>query len=107
MGGRNNASLTEPVAARRASISNERMTMTVAALLSCWLVSGPSVASPAGVGPPAASGSPAARAITIEQAVAEALAHHPRIRVARDEENVAAARVSEARSRELPALGVS
>ena len=50
---------------------------------------------------------PAARTYTLEQAVADALATHPRVKAAELEESAAAARVDEARSSELPALGVS
>ena len=44
---------------------------------------------------------------TIEQAVAEAVARHPRIRVALAEEAAADARVDDSRTRELPSVGVS
>ena len=49
----------------------------------------------------------APRAFTIEQAVADALANHPRIASSRAEENAAAARVDEARTGNLPDVGVS
>lgn len=47
------------------------------------------------------------RSLTIEQAVNEALAHHPRMRGAAADEAVFAARVTEAESNKLPDLGIS
>lgn len=47
------------------------------------------------------------RTYTIDQAVAEALAAHPRIAAARADEQVAIARVDDARTGQLPAAGVS
>jgi outer membrane protein TolC len=47
------------------------------------------------------------RRLTLKEAVAEALANHPAVRAAHADETSAAARVDEARSRELPDLGVS
>jgi outer membrane protein TolC len=44
---------------------------------------------------------------TLEQAIAEAVAAHPRVRGAEEEEAAADARVDEARRTELPSLGVS
>jgi outer membrane protein len=50
---------------------------------------------------------PAARTYTVEQAVAEALANHPRIRASVAEESAAEARIDEARTARLPDVGVS
>jgi outer membrane protein TolC len=47
------------------------------------------------------------RAYALEQAVREALAHHPRIRSATADEDAAVARVDESETRELPAVGIS
>jgi outer membrane protein TolC len=55
----------------------------------------------------AAQQPPAGRSMTIEQVVAEAVAKHPRIAASRADEDVALARVDEARTRELPGVGVS
>jgi outer membrane protein TolC len=46
-------------------------------------------------------------AYTLKQAVADALAHHPRIQAARADEAAAGARVDEARTGSLPDVGVS
>src|SRR5579859_442605 len=48
-----------------------------------------------------------ARTLTLQQVVAEALANHPAVRGARADESAAAARVDEARTRELPDIGVA
>lgn len=45
--------------------------------------------------------------VTLDEAVARALANHPRLRAARANERAADARVDEGHARELPALGVS
>jgi outer membrane protein TolC len=50
---------------------------------------------------------PIARSYTLEQAVAEALANHPRIRASVAEESAAEARIDEARTARLPDFGVS
>jgi len=50
---------------------------------------------------------PAARTYTLEQAVTEALANHPRIRASVAEESAAAARIDEAKTARLPDVGVS
>ncbi len=47
------------------------------------------------------------RPYTLDQAVREALARHPRIRAATADEGAAASRVDESRTRELPGIGVS
>lgn len=49
----------------------------------------------------------AVQTYTIEQAVADAVAAHPRVRAAQEETSAADARVDEAHASELPALGVS
>jgi outer membrane protein TolC len=46
-------------------------------------------------------------ALSLEQAVADALANHPALRAFRADEAVAGARVDEARTRQLPDVGVS
>jgi outer membrane protein TolC len=50
---------------------------------------------------------PAARAYSVEQAVTDALANHPRLRASVAEEAAAEARVDEAKTARLPDLGVS
>jgi outer membrane protein len=45
--------------------------------------------------------------MTLDDAVARAIANHPRLRASRANERAADARIDEARTRELPALGVS
>src|SRR5689334_95005 len=50
---------------------------------------------------------PIARRYTLEQAVAEALANHPRIRASVAGESDAEARVDEARTARLPDVGIS
>lgn len=47
------------------------------------------------------------RTYTLEQAVAEAIAAHPRVKAAEQDESTSAARVDEARAAQLPAFGVS
>src|SRR5438477_11208153 len=49
----------------------------------------------------------AARPITLEEAVTFAIAHHPALRFSAAREESAQARVDEARTTELPGLGVS
>jgi outer membrane protein len=49
----------------------------------------------------------AARTYTLEQAVTEALANHPRIRASLAEESAAASRIDEAKTARLPDVGVS
>jgi outer membrane protein TolC len=56
---------------------------------------------------PAARAQPAPRALTLDQAVAAALAKHPRVRSGEAEERVTEARADEVRTRRLPGLGVS
>jgi outer membrane protein TolC len=53
------------------------------------------------------AGAQTIRIYTLEEAVREALAHHPRIRAAIADEGTAEARVDESQTRELPAVGVS
>jgi outer membrane protein len=55
----------------------------------------------------AAGDEPPARTYTLEQAVTEALANHPRIRASLAEESAAASRIDEARTARLPDVGVS
>jgi outer membrane protein len=55
-----------------------------------------------------ARGQPSAPArMTLDEAVARALANHPRLRASRANEHAAEARVDEARTRELPGVGAS
>jgi outer membrane protein TolC len=56
---------------------------------------------------PRASAESAARSITLEEAVTFAIAHHPSARFSAAREESARARADEARTTELPALGVS
>jgi len=55
----------------------------------------------------AAGQTPPERAYSLDQVVAEALAHHPRLRATRAEESAADARVDETSTGELPHAGVS
>jgi outer membrane protein len=55
----------------------------------------------------AAGQSPPERAYSIDQVVAEALAHHPRLRATSADENAADARIDEMRTGDLPHVGVS
>jgi outer membrane protein TolC len=55
----------------------------------------------------ASAQAPARARVTLDEAVARALANHPRLRSSRANERAAEARTDEARARELPALGVS
>src|SRR5262249_44709316 len=48
-----------------------------------------------------------AQTYTLDQAVADAVSTHPRVKAAEHEENAAAARTDEAHDAELPPLGVS
>jgi outer membrane protein TolC len=59
------------------------------------------------VAPTASAQDASARRLTLSQVVAEALANHPAVRAAGADERAAAARVDEARMRQLPDLGVS
>jgi outer membrane protein TolC len=84
-----------------------RASVSSAVLLSCWFATGSAIAAPPAGSLADPSGATAGRAITIEQAVAEALAHHPRIKTASNNEDAADSRVDEARTRELPQVGIS
>jgi outer membrane protein TolC len=55
----------------------------------------------------AAAQPPARRTMTLDEVVAEALAHHPGVTAARADEDAAESRVDEARTSELPVIGVS
>jgi outer membrane protein TolC len=50
---------------------------------------------------------PAPRSMTLEQVVSEALANHPTVRASQADEAAASARVDEARTKQLPDLGVA
>jgi outer membrane protein len=54
-----------------------------------------------------AAGEAPARTLTVDEAIAFALAHHPRIRTAQAGEEAGDARVDEAEARKLPDLGLS